>query len=58
MNEGNSADIASRSGSQASQTLSLTTEWSALQTSSYSEIRVFLDIETERPGEISQEQLL
>ncbi|PWA33748.1 hypothetical protein CTI12_AA624710 [Artemisia annua] len=57
--QGNSADITSRSGSQASQTLSLTNEYtSALQTSSYSEIRVFLDIETERPGEISQEQLL
>nr|GEW07119.1 uncharacterized protein [Tanacetum cinerariifolium] len=57
--QGNSADTTSRSGSQASQTLSLTNEYtSALQTSSYSEIRVFLDIETERPGEISQEQLL
>nr|XP_043612203.1 UPF0496 protein At3g19330-like [Erigeron canadensis] len=54
---GNSADITSRSGSQPSPTL--TNEYaSALQTSSYSEIRVFLDIETEIPGEITQEQLL
>ncbi|XP_071720769.1 UPF0496 protein At3g19330-like [Rutidosis leptorrhynchoides] len=55
--QGNSADITSRSGSQPSPTL--TNEYaSALQTSSYSEIRVFLDIETERPGEITQDQLL
>lgn len=55
--QGNAADITSRSGSQASPTL--TNEYaSALQTSSYSEIRVFLDIETERPGEITQDQLL
>lgn len=57
--QGNSADIASSSGSQASTTVNLTNEYaSALQTSSYSEIRVFLDIETERPGEITQDQLL
>lgn len=52
-------DITSRSGSQASPTVSLTNEYAlALQTSSYSEIRVFLDIETERPDEITQDQLL
>ncbi|KAK9058687.1 hypothetical protein SSX86_023529 [Deinandra increscens subsp. villosa] len=57
--QGNSSDITSRSGSQASTILNVTNEYtSALQTSSYSEIRVFLDIETERPGEITQDQLL
>ncbi|XP_076933467.1 UPF0496 protein At3g19330-like [Bidens hawaiensis] len=57
--QGNSSGITSSSGSQASTILNVTNEYtSALQTSSYSEIRVFLDIETERPGEITQEQLL
>ncbi|KAD2041411.1 hypothetical protein E3N88_41972 [Mikania micrantha] len=55
----NSSDITSRSGSQASTILNVTNEYtSALQTSSYSEIRVFLDIETERAGEITQDQVL
>lgn len=59
INEGNPADVTSRSGSQASSTLSLTNEYtSALRTSSYSEIRIFLDIQTEQPGEITQEELL
>ncbi|MFS7894944.1 hypothetical protein Hanom_Chr00s002291g01694261 [Helianthus anomalus] len=57
--QGNSSGITSSSGSQASTVLNVTNEYtSALQTSSYSEIRVFLDIETERPGEITQDQLL
>ncbi|XP_024960913.1 UPF0496 protein At3g19330 isoform X1 [Cynara cardunculus var. scolymus] len=56
---GNSADITSRSGSQASPSVSLTNEYAlALQTSSYSEIRTLLDIETERSDEITQDQLL
>ncbi|KAJ9559134.1 hypothetical protein OSB04_013748 [Centaurea solstitialis] len=52
-------NITSRSGSQASPSVNLTNEYaSALQTSSYSEIRVYLDIETEGSDEITQEQLL
>ncbi|KAL4560703.1 hypothetical protein LXL04_032856 [Taraxacum kok-saghyz] len=50
----NPTDITSRSGSQSSP--SLTTEYtSALQTSSYSEIRIFLDLESDIT---TQDQLL